>query len=115
MPEVFSYDYRTLDADLERARGHITEKFATERAQLMGEIRDQVVSEKVVVTAVVSGTGLTRIAPDGDTAEVVVYLEQDSQKGRAEPRTLRMWANLRMVRDGDTWLIDEVCTERDCG
>ncbi|UMG93777.1 hypothetical protein [Nocardioides sp. TF02-7] len=70
------------------------------------------------MTAAVSGTGLTRVAPAGDRAEVLVYLEQDSQKGDAAARTLRMWANLTMVREdgeGGEWLIDAACTERDCG
>ena len=122
IPAVLSYDYRTLDADFAEAESYLTEEFAAKRTELFeqeadsGEtLAEQVVTDKVVVTARVSGTGLTRVSEDGDRATVVVYVDQDSQKGKDEPRPLRMWATLSMVADGDDWLIDDICTEDDCG
>ena len=66
------------------------------------------------MTARVAGSGLTRVSEDGNRATVVVYVNQDSQKGEAAPRPLRMWATLSMVADGDGWLLDDICTETDC-
>jgi len=121
VPPVLSYDYRTLDADFAEAESYLTEEFAAKRTELFDQeaesgmtLREQVVAEKVVVTATVSGTGLTRVSDDGDRATVVVYVNQDSQKGKAAPRPLRMWATLSMVADGDDWLLDDICTESDC-
>lgn len=122
VPVVLSYDYRTLEEDFADAETYLTDDFAAKRTALFDEeadsgltLREQVVSDKVVVTALVSRTGLTRVAEDGDRASVVVYVDQDSQKGKQEPRSLRMWATLSMVLDGDDWLIDDICTESDCG
>ncbi|MEZ0577947.1 J domain-containing protein [Nocardioides sp. MH1] len=121
VPAVLGYDYRTLDADFAEAEKYLTDDFAAQRTDLFDQktdagttLRDQVVSEKVVVTAVVRGTGLTRVSPEGDRATVVVYVDQESQKGRSEPRPLQMWATLSMVEDHGDWLIDDICTESDC-
>jgi Mce-associated membrane protein len=121
VPAVLSYDYRTLDADFAEAESYLTDDFAEKRSALFEQqaesgmtLREQVVSDKVVVTARTSGTGLTRVSEDGDRATVVVYVDQDSQKGKDAPRSLRMWATLSMVADGDDWLLDDICTEDDC-
>ncbi len=121
IPVVLSYDYRTLDDDFDEAEEHLTDEFAAKRTALFDEqsesgltLREQVVSEKVVVTARVARTGLTRVSEDGDRATIVVYVDQDSQKGNAAPRLLQMWATLSMVSDGDDWLLDDICTETDC-
>jgi Mce-associated membrane protein len=121
VPAVLSYDYRTLDADFAEAESYLTDDFAAKRSALFEQqaesgmtLREQVVSDKVVVTARTSGTGLTRVSEDGDRATVVVYVDQDSQKGKDAPRSLRMWATLSMVADGDDWLLDDICTEDDC-
>ena len=121
VPAVLSYDYRTLDADFAEAESYLTDEFAEKRTALFDQeaesgmtLREQVVSDKVVVTARVSLTGLTRVSEDGDRATVVVFVDQDSQKGRSSPRSLRMWATLSMVADGDDWLLNDICTESDC-
>jgi Mce-associated membrane protein len=122
VPVVLSYDYRTIDADFAKAAAYLTDDFAAQRDDLFDQkgdgdqtLRQQVVAEKVVVTAQLAATpALTRVSPDGTRATVVVYVDQDSQKGRAAPRTLRMWATLSMVKDGNKWLIDDICTETDC-
>lgn len=121
IPEVLSYDYRTLDDDFAEAEEYLTDDFAAKRTALFDQkaetgltLREQVVSEKVVVTARVAMSGLTRVSEDGDRATIVVYVDQDSQKGNAAPRLLQMWATLSMVSDGDDWLLDDICTETDC-
>lgn len=122
VPAVLSYDYRTLDADFAEAESYLTEEFADKRAALFEQeaesgmtLREQVVNDEVVVVARVSGTGLTRVSEDGDRATVVVFVDQDSQKGKGAPRSLRMWATLSMIADGDDWLLDDICTEDECG
>jgi len=121
VPVVLSYDYRTIDENFAEAEDYLTEEFAAKRTALFDQaaesgltLREQVVADKVVVTARVSLTGITRVSENGDRATVVVYVDQDSQKGKAAPRSLRMWATLSMVADGDKWLLDDICTEDDC-
>jgi len=121
VPVVLSYDYRTLDTDFAEAEKYLTDDFTAKRTELFDEkaesgltLREQVVADKVVVTARVCCTGLTRVSPDGDRATVVVYVDQDSQKGESAPRSLQMYATFSMVADGDDWLLDDICTEDDC-
>jgi len=121
VPVVLSYDYRTLDTDFAEAEEYLTDDFTAKRTELFDEkaasgltLREQVVADKVVVTARVCCTGLTRVSPDGDRATVVVYVDQDSQKGKSAPRSLQMYATFSMVADGDDWLLDDICTEDDC-
>ncbi len=122
VPPVLSYDYRTLDADFAEAENYLTAEFAAKRTELFEQqaesgmtLLEQVVTDKVVVVARVSASGLTRVSEDGERATVVVFVDQDSQKGNDAPRSLRMWATLSMVADGDDWLLDDICTEDDCG
>jgi Mce-associated membrane protein len=114
VPAVLSYDYRTFDADVEAAEAYLTEDFAGDRVDLLDNLKSEVVREKVVVDAVVSGTALTRVSEDGTRAVVVAFIEQESQKGRAEPQVRKTWASLSMVAEGDDWLIDDICTQEDC-
>lgn len=124
VPVVLAYDYRTLEADLDRAGSYLTDDFAAEREKLFASsvevdgtdltFREQVVAEKLVVSAAVSATGLTRISESGEVATVVVYVDQESQKGEAAPQPLKMWATLTLERDGERWLLDDICTEQDC-
>lgn len=121
VPAVLSYDYRTLDEDFAEAATYLTDDFAAQRSELFDEeaesgltLREQVVADKVVVAAAVSGTGLTRVGEDGERATVVVFVDQDSQRGNDAPRSLRMWATLSLVKEDGGWLLDDICTESDC-
>lgn len=121
IPVVLGYDYRTLDQDFAAAEEFLTDEFAGKRTALFDQktesgltLREQVVEDRVVVQAAVVTTGLTRVSADGKQATVVVYVNQDSQKGKETPRSLQMWATLSMVSDGDDWLLDDICTETDC-
>lgn len=115
VPIVLAYDYRTFDEDEAKARSYLTDDFAAQRSKLLEGLKKDVVKGKVSVSAAVSGTGLTRVSDDGDTAKVVVYVDQESKRGDSSPRPLHMWATFTLVRgdDGD-WLLDDICTDQDC-
>lgn len=115
VPVVLSYDYRTFDEDIADASSYLTEDFATDRTDLLTKLRPDVVKGKVVVTALVSESALTRVSEDGGTASIVVYIEQDSQHGKSASRLLRSAATVTMVQEGQDWLIDNICTEGECG
>lgn len=121
IPAVLGYDYRTIDEDITNAASFETEDFAAQRADFFAEksgdgqtLRDQIVAAKAVVTAVVPSTGLTRVSPEGDRAIVVVFIDQESRKGKEAPRILRQWATLTMLEQDGNWLIDDICIEADC-
>jgi Mce-associated membrane protein len=110
VPVVFSYDYRTFDADVERAAAYFTPELGEQRASLLADLRPEVTSQRVSVVAAVSGSGVTRISEDGQRAQVVVFIDQSSRKGRSEPELLRLWATLYLVREGGEWLLEDICT-----
>ncbi|KAA1419417.1 hypothetical protein F0U44_13355 [Nocardioides humilatus] len=121
IPAVLGYDYRTIDQDISDAASFLTEGFAAERAEFFADkpdgeqtLRDQIVAAKAVVTAVAPATGLTRVSPAGDKATVVVFIDQESQKGDAASQVLREWATLTMLNEGGNWLIDDICIQADC-
>jgi Mce-associated membrane protein len=110
VPVVFSYDHRTFDADVERAEAYFTPEFGEQRASLLADLKPEVTGQRVSVVAAVSGSGVTRISEDGQRAQVVVFIDQSSRKGRSEPELLRLWATLYLVREGGEWLLEDICT-----
>ncbi|MDN5745316.1 MAG: hypothetical protein L0H31_09365 [Nocardioidaceae bacterium] len=111
---VFSYNYKTMDADLERIRSHQTEQMAKTQAAGWPQLTDEAKSQQVVVQAASVGSALTRVSDDGSRAIVVVFIDQKVKKKATDPFTLKMWATLDMVRasgESEKWLIDDVCTD----
>lgn len=115
VPDVLGYDYRTFEEDEQRASSYLTDDFAAERTKLLAGLRKDVEKGKVVVNAAATGTALTRVSDDGDKAQVVVFIDQESRQGNSTPQPLHMWATFTLVRGDDGgWLLDDICTEDDC-
>ncbi len=115
--DVFSYNYETMDADLERAQQYVTPELGAKQAKGWPDIAKDAADQKLVVQARAEAVALTRLSPEGDTATVVVFLVQDSTRNGVDQTPLRMWVSLKMVReDGstDSWLIDDVCVDSTC-
>jgi Mce-associated membrane protein len=109
VPTVFSYDYRTFDADLASADQLLTSDFADRRNALFDDgLRAQVLRQQVVVMAETTAVGLG--AGDAETAQAFVFIDQVTSKKASKDQTLRMWATLVLVREGDEWLVDDVLT-----
>lgn len=115
--DVFSYNYETMDADLERAQQYVTPELGAKQAKGWPDIAKDAADQKLVVQARAEAVALTRLSPAGDTATVVVFLVQDSTRAGVDQTPLRMWVSLKMVRDddsSDSWLIDDVCVDSTC-
>ncbi|MCX6400289.1 MAG: hypothetical protein NTX33_10205 [Propionibacteriales bacterium] len=114
---VLSYNHKTMDADLERLKGYVTDQMADKQSKAWPEITKEAQAQQIVVEATATGTALARIDPDGNRATVVVFIDQYVQKKSAEPFVLKMWATLLLVRDGGDdgrWLLDDLCTDDSC-
>ncbi len=117
VPEVFSYNYTTMDADLERAQQHVTPELGEKQAAGWPDIAKDAADQKLVVQAKAEAVALTRVSTNGENATVVVFLVQASTRNGVDQTPLRMWVSLDMVRaDGsaDGWLIDDVCVDSNC-
>lgn len=115
---VLSYNHKTMEADLDRLQGYLTQQMADKQAKAWPELTKEAVAQEVVVEAAATGTALTRVDPDGKRATVVVFIDQYVQKKGAQPFVLRMWATMSLVRaDGSEgrWLLDDLCTDDSCG
>ncbi len=114
LEQVLSYDYRSIDEDLAESTSLLTSEYADQHTALIEQLSDEVVKQKTVVQAVVEYTAITRINSEGTIADVVVFVDQDVSKAKEDPVVLRMWVTATMVREGDEWLLDALCTEGDC-
>lgn len=111
---VLSYNHKTMDADLERLKGYVTDKMADKQSKAWPDITKEAQSQQIVVEATATGTALNRIDPNGKRATVVVFIDQYVTKKSAQPFVLKMWATLVLVRDGGAdgrWLLDDLCTD----
>lgn len=115
--DVFSYNYETMDADLERVQQFVTPELGAKQARGWPEIAKDAADQKLVVQARAEAVALTRLSPSGKDATVVVFMVQDSTRNGVDQTPLRMWVSLRMVlEDGsaESWLIDNVCVDSLC-
>jgi Mce-associated membrane protein len=111
---VLSYDHRTMDEDLERIRAQMTEEMGEKQAKAWPSLTEEAKAQRVVVEATPVASAVTRVAPDGRRATVVVFLDQKAEKRGTAPFVLRMWATMSLVKDDGRWLLDDLCTDSDC-
>jgi Mce-associated membrane protein len=112
---IFAYDYRTLPADLKRAKPYLTanfEKQFTKNFELLEKQKDGApglaVQTKSVVKSAVAASGVVD-AEDG-VARVLVYVNLSSTRPNQQPQIFQNRVTMKMVKEGDRWLVDKVDT-----
>jgi Mce-associated membrane protein len=71
---IFSYDYRTFDAGVAKAKPFLTGDFAKEYAQTTASLKATAQQEQAVVQAQVSAVSV--VESTGDHVELLLYLNQ---------------------------------------
>ncbi|WP_051366535.1 hypothetical protein [Hamadaea tsunoensis] len=71
---IFSYDYRTFDSAVATGSRYATGTFASEYARTTAALKDSVISERAVVSARVTASGVVTAEPD--KVEVLLYVDQ---------------------------------------
>jgi Mce-associated membrane protein len=71
---IFSYDYRSFDTSVANGRSFVTGTFAREYAQTTAALKPSAVSEKAVVRATVSATGV--VSARARRVELMLFLNQ---------------------------------------
>jgi Mce-associated membrane protein len=71
---IFSYDYRSFDTSVSNGQTFATGQFAKEYAQTTAALKANAVSEKAVVRATVSATGV--VSARADRVELLLFLNQ---------------------------------------
>jgi len=116
VPTVFSYDYRHLDEDHDKAAAYLTDSYRTENGgyddTFNSVIKTNAPKLQAVVEAQFISSGVIRTGGGNeadDRVEVLVVFDQvTTNKQFTEPRRSPAYAVVTMEKvDGD-WLIDDV-------
>jgi Mce-associated membrane protein len=101
---IFSYDYRTFDASVAKARTFVTGAFAKEYAQTTASLKATATSEQAVVQAQVSTTGV--IDASAGKVDLLVYLNQYRRNTNVSGEKVdQNRVVLTMVRVGHAWKV----------
>ena len=106
--DLLSYDYRTLDADIQRAKTRTTGAFSQQYAQTSGQLLGEAKQLKAIVQASVGLPGV--VSASGDQVVVLVFVDQASVKqlpGQKTPTTRidQSRVQLTMTKVGGKWLV----------
>lgn len=112
-PGLLSYDYRTVEQDLARAREHTTGPLAAQYAELAGSLATRARQRKAVQTASVVAAAVERAEPG--RVVVLLFVNTGTVRqltGQAEPQqqVTRNRARMIMVERGDRWLASDLST-----
>jgi Mce-associated membrane protein len=109
--DVLSYDYRTVDDDIERARSEATGEFAAQYAASADRLADQAKQTQAIVQA--TATAPAVVAANGDQVVVLLFVDQASVKqledaGSPSTRIDQSRVRVTMSRVGDRWLVSQL-------
>jgi Mce-associated membrane protein len=109
--DVLSYDYRTIDSDITRARAETTGEFARQYATAVDDLRSQAKQTQAIVQARVRDTGI--VTASADRVVVLVFTDQVSitrDPGAATPttRVIPGTVQLTLSKVGDRWRISQL-------
>jgi len=111
---VLSYDYRHMTADRDRAARFLTPSYRKQYLKNFDDLLTKgpdgspgpVEKTQAVVTANVLNTGV--VDAEKDRVRVIVFVNQSSVKGDAQPTLFQNRVVATLVRSGGTWLVDNI-------
>ena len=106
--DILSYDYRTIDRDLSRARAETTGVFAGQYAAAAAQLRTQALATHAIVQARVRDTGI--VTANSHQAVILVFADQVSVtrlKAAQVPTTRLIPSAVQMTltRVGGRWQV----------
>lgn len=103
--DLLSYNYRTLDYDLQKARSEMTPGMAASFADYWRIFRPSVEKSQTQALTQVQVAGVTRAT--SSRVEVVLFVKMISvNAAHKEPQVDTSWPRLQMQKVGKRWLID---------
>ena len=101
---IFSYDYRSFDAGVAKAKPYLTGGFATEYAQTTASLKATAQKEQAVVQVQVSGAGI--VDSDGHRVDLLIYLNQYRRNTNVNGEKVdQNRVVLTMTRVGRAWKV----------
>lgn len=112
-PDLLSYDYRTVEADLARAGTHTTGALTEHYRQLTTSLVSRAKAQKIVQTVAVAGAGVERA--EADRVEVLLFVnmgtvKETSGKTGLQQQFTQNRARFVMVRQDSRWLVADMST-----
>jgi Mce-associated membrane protein len=101
--DLTSFDYLTIDDDIEQARRVTTGDLTDESVEGLQSVRQQLVDAQAVTSTEVVGAGVTRATEDEATVVMVIATTRQATGVAAQVRRDRIEVDLQ--REGDRWLL----------
>jgi Mce-associated membrane protein len=103
--DLLSYNFRTLDYDLSRAKSEMTPDMAKSFSDYWQIFRPSVLKSQTQALTQIQVTGVTDATPT--RVEVVLFVKMISvNAAHKEPQVDTSWPRLQMRKIGKKWLID---------
>jgi Mce-associated membrane protein len=106
---ILAYDYKSLEADRDAAAQFMTEDYRKQYLDTFdGLVLELAVERKTRVEADVRASGVTAAGPD--RVEVLLFVNQTttSTANSGEPQTALNRVVFSMVRQGESWRVDDI-------
>jgi Mce-associated membrane protein len=101
---IFSYDYRSFDAGVAKAKPYLTGAFAKEYADTTASLKTTATQEQAVVQAQVSAASVVEAA--GDHVDLLLYLNQYRRNTNIDGEKVdQNRVVLTLVRVGGQWKV----------
>jgi hypothetical protein len=105
--DLTSFDYLTLDDDIEQVRRVATGDLREESVAQLDERRQQIADAQAVVNTEVVGAGVTRADSSSATVLLVIQSTQASLAS-AQPQIVRYRIEVSLEKEGDRWLLSGI-------
>ena len=110
---ILSYDYRRLPTDRKRAKEFLTTEYQKDYERTFKLLEEQkdgtagaAIQTKTSVSASVLGSGV--MDADSDTARVLVFVNQVSNRPGRDPQVFQNRVAMTMKQVEDRWLVDNL-------
>ena len=107
--EILSTSYKNYDDQVTQATSKMTDSFATQYRQTVGDIHDKFVAEKTVLTVKVAAAGVVRAS--STQVQALLFLNQYVQKKGAKTTATPYRALVTVVHTEHGWLVSDLETQ----
>ncbi|MFF0227347.1 hypothetical protein [Streptomyces sp. NPDC004629] len=108
LARVFSYTPDGLDAAERSARSVLDGRAARQYTELLGRIRAELAEQRVTLSTQAVRVGVIEL--DGDSARLLVFLDQVSRRDKAAPASAAAQLAVTARRERDQWRIVDITT-----
>jgi hypothetical protein len=105
--DLTSFDYLTLDDDIEQVRRVATGDLRDEAVAELDDSRDQITQAEAVVNTEVVGAGVTRADESAATVLLVIQSTQESNTSQ-QAQVVRYRIEVQLEKSGGRWLLSGI-------